>query len=468
MRQLPVLVTLLALGCSHAAGPRPGVRPSEEKEMRALLAELIAADTSNPPGNETAAAKVAARWLREAGIESELIEPSPGRGNLLARLKGTGGGKPILVLAHLDTVPAVRSEWTTDPWTLTEKDGLLYARGVQDNKGMAAASVLALRRLKREGVKLSRDIILYLGADEEVGSGQGLDWMLEHRPELREAELALNEGGLTELAPDRSRVLFVALQAAERVSRNVVLKATGPGGHSSAPPVDAGPLVRVAAAVARVGALSFPARLTPATRLHVQGRAPVTTGALGEALRRIAASPDAPPPDAVEAVARLEPALGAVLRTTCVPTLFNAGTRSNVIPATAEATLNCRLLPDEDAGAVRERIVAAVNDPGIQVEMDVRPPNSPMSPVGDNVMFRAVKAAAARVWPGVPVIPRMSTGTTESSALRRAGIHAYGIDLFALTPDDARTAHAPGERVPVASLQPGAEFVYRTLEHLAK
>jgi acetylornithine deacetylase/succinyl-diaminopimelate desuccinylase-like protein len=468
VRPLVLCLVLLAVGCSHAASPSPASRQREAQELRTLLSELIAVDTSNPPGNETAAAQVAARWLREAGIEAEIIEPAPGRGNVLARLKGSGKGRPILVLAHLDTVPVKREEWTSDPWRLSERDGFLYGRGVQDNKGMAAASVLALRRLKREGVKLSRDILLYLGADEEVGGGHGLEWMLAHRPELREAELALNEGGLTELSADRGRVLFVAIQAAERVSRNVVLKATGPGGHSSAPPADPNPLVRISAAVARVGALTFPARLTPAARLHIQGRAPITPGELGAALQRIAASPDAPPQEAVEQVARLDPALAAVMRTTCVPTVFQAGTRSNVIPATAEATINCRLLPDEDAPALHARLVAAVADASIEVKMDTRAPDSPMSPVGDNLMFRAAKAAAAKVWPGAPVIPRQSTGTTESAQLRRAGIHAYGIDLFALTPEDARTAHAPNERVPLASLQPGNEFVYLLLRELAR
>jgi acetylornithine deacetylase/succinyl-diaminopimelate desuccinylase-like protein len=436
--------------------------------MRTLLAELIAVDTSNPPGNEAAAAQVAARWLREAGIESQLAEPAPGRAHLIARLKGSGRARPVLVLAHLDTVPARREEWASDPWTLTERDGFLYGRGVQDNKGMAAASVLALRRLKRDGVKLSRDVVLVLSADEEVGSNAGIGWLLEHHPELREAELALNEGGLTELSEDRGRVRFVSLQAAERVSRNVVLKATGPGGHSSVPPAAPNPLVRLAAAVARVGALTFPTRLTPVTRLNIEGRVKVTEGELGQALQRLAATPDAPPQEAVDTIARLEPALAAVLRTTCVPTVLNAGTRPNVIPATAEATVNCRLLPDEDIQAFRARLVAAVNDPDIQVQLDMKPPDSPASPVGDNAMFRATRAAAARVWPGAPVFPRMSTGTTESTALRRAGIHAYGIDLFALTPDDARTAHAPNERVPVASLQPGAEFVHQLLSELAK
>lgn len=466
MRSLCLCLTLVALGCSHAAGPASAPRPRAAEELRTLLSELVAADTSNPPGNEAAAAQVAAKWLREAGIEAEIIEPAPGRGNLLARLKGTGGGRPILVLAHLDTVPAKREEWASDPWKLTERDGFLYGRGVMDDKGMAAASVLALRRLQREGGKRSRDVILYLGADEEVGSGYGLEWMLANRPELREAEFALNEGGLTELSTDRSRVQFVALQAAERVSRNVVLKATGPGGHSSAPTVDPNPLVRVSAAVARIGALAFPARLTPVARLHIQGRAPRTSGELGEALKRIAASPDAPPQDAVDTVARLDPALAAVMRTTCTPTVFQAGTRPNVIPATAEATVNCRLLPDEDAPALYARLVTTVADPSVKVEMDTSPPNSPMSPVGDNAMFRAAKAAASQVWPGAPVIPRQSTGTTESAMLRRAGIHAYGIDPFALTPEDVRTAHAPNERVPVASLQPGAEFVYLLLRDL--
>ncbi|ADO68497.1 M20/M25/M40 family metallo-hydrolase [Stigmatella aurantiaca] len=468
MRALSLCLVLVALGCSHASGKTPATSPGADQEMRTLLTELVAVNTSNPPGNETAAARIAERWLREAAIEVELFEPAPGRGNLLARLKGHGGGRPLLVLAHLDTVPARREEWSTDPWTLTERDGFLYGRGVQDNKGMAAASVLALRRLQREKGRRSRDILLYLGADEEVGGGHGLEWMLANRPELREAEFALNEGGLTELSEDRRQVRFVALQASERVSRNVVLRATGPGGHSSAPPVTANPLVRLAAAVARVGALPFPARLTPAARLHIQARAPMTEGELGDALKRIAASPDAPPQEAVDTVAKLDPALAAVMRTTCVPTLFHSGTRSNVIPATAEATLNCRLLPDEDVPALQARLVAAVADDSVEVRMDTRSPHSPMSPVGDNAVFRAAKAAAARIWPGVPIIPRQSTGTTESAMLRRAGIHAYGIDLFALTPEDARTAHAPNERVPVASLQPGAEFVYQLLRELTK
>ncbi|QRN95376.1 M20/M25/M40 family metallo-hydrolase [Archangium violaceum] len=469
MRPLLFVLALLAVpGCGHAAGPSRSTPPQAAGEMRTLLAELIAVDTSNPPGNEAAAAQVAARWLREAGIESQLAEPAPGRAHLIARLKGNGRARPVLVLAHLDTVPARREEWASDPWTLTERDGFLYGRGVQDNKGMVAASVLALRRLKREGTKLSRDVVLVLSADEEVGSNAGIGWLLEHHPELREAELALNEGGLTELSEDRARVRFVSLQAAERVSRNVVLKATGPGGHSSVPPAAPNPMVRLAAAVARVGALTFPTRLTPVTRLNVEGRVKVTGGELGQALQRLAATPDAPPQEAVDTIARLEPALAAVLRTTCVPTVFNAGTRPNVIPATAEATINCRLLPDEDIQAVRARLVEAVNDPDIQVQLDMKPPDSPASPVGDNAMFRATRAAAARVWPGAPVFPRMSTGTTESTALRRAGIHAYGIDLFALTPDDARTAHAPNERVPVASLQPGAEFVHLLLSELAK
>jgi acetylornithine deacetylase/succinyl-diaminopimelate desuccinylase-like protein len=469
MRPLLFVLALLAVpGCGHAASPTRSTPPRTAEEMRTLLAELIAVDTSNPPGNEAAAAQVAARWLREAGIESQLAEPAPGRAHLIARLKGNGKARPVLVLAHLDTVPAKREEWASDPWTLTERDGFLYGRGVQDNKGMAAASVLALRRLQREGVKLSRDVVLVLSADEEVGTGHGIEWLLEHHPELREAELAINEGGLTELSADRRRVRFVNLQAAERVSRNVVLKAKGPGGHSSVPPAAPNPMVRLAAAVARVGALTFPTRLTPVTRLNVEGRVKVTEGELGEALKRLAASPDSPPQEAVDTIARLEPALAAVLRTTCVPTVFNAGTRPNVIPATAEATINCRLLPDEDIESFRTRLVAAVGDPDIQVELNMKRPDSPASPVGDNAMFRAATAAAAKVWPGAPVFPRMSTGTTESTALRRAGIHAYGIDLFALTPDDARTAHAPNERIPVASLQPGAEFVYQLLVGLTK
>ncbi|MFE8595846.1 M20/M25/M40 family metallo-hydrolase [Archangium violaceum] len=469
MRPLFFALALLAVpGCGHAAAPSRSAPPRAAEEMRTLLSELIAVDTSNPPGNETAAAQVAARWLREAGIESQLFEPVPGRAHLIARLKGSGAARPVLVLAHLDTVPAKREEWASDPWTLTERDGFLYGRGVQDNKGMAAASVLALRGLKNDKVKLKRDVVLVLSADEEAGGKAGIDKLLEAHPELREAELAINEGGLTELSEDRGRVRFVNLQAAERVSRNVTLKATGPGGHSSVPPAAPNPMVRLAAAVARVGSLTFPTRLTPVTRLNVEGRVKVTGGELGEALKRLAASPDNPPQEAVDAIARLEPALAAVLRTTCVPTVFNAGTRPNVIPATAEATINCRLLPDEDIQAFRARLVEAVGDKDIQVELNMTPPDSPASPVGDNAMFRAATAAAKKVWPGAPVFPRMSTGTTESTTLRRAGIHAYGIDLFALTPDDARTAHAPNERIPSASLQPGAEFVYQLLSELAK
>ena len=461
MRPVLPLLALLSL-------PARGLAAEKPDELRTLLTELVAVDTSNPPGHEAEAARVAARWLREAGLDAQLIEAAPGRAHLLARLKGQGRARAVLVLAHLDTVPARREEWATDPWRLTEREGFLYGLGVQDDKGMAAASVWALRRLARAPGPRSRDVVLVLSADEEVGSGAGIDWLLAHHPELREAEFALNEGGRTELGADRQRVRFVNLQAAERVSRNVVLRASGPGGHASVPPAEPTPLVRLAAAVARVGTLTFPARLTPVTRLNVEGRVKVTQGELGEALRRLAAEPEHPAPDAVRRIAELEPALAAVLRTTCVPTVFHAGTRPNVIPATAEATLNCRLLPDEDPGAVRERLVSAVGDASLQVELDMTPLDSPASPVGDSALWRAATAAAARVRPGAPVVPRRSTGTTESTAPRRARIAAYGIDPFALTPEDARTAHAPNERIPVASLQPGADFVHQLLTELVK
>lgn len=455
----PLISALLS--AAFAAPPAPA------DEVRALLAELVAVDTSDPPGHELPAAKVVEAYLAKNGIAAEILEPSPGRANLVARLPGGGARRPVIVMAHLDTVPARKEEWKSDPWKLTERDGMLYGRGAADDKGMAAAAAVALARLKREGAKLSRDVILVLEADEEEGSGVGIVWLLEHRPELKQAEFALNEGGSTVLSADRKKVMFVGLQSAEKVWRNVELKASGRGGHSSMPPPRT-PLERLAGAVARLGALRFPPRWLPVTRAYADGLAPVLPGQQGELLRRIAKTDGPPPAELVEALSELDPGLAATLRTTCVPTIVNAGFKANVIPATVAATVNCRLLPGEDLAAFKARVKAAVNDPEVAIEIGDLPTDLPASPAGDNALFRAVEKAAAGLWPGAPVVPLLSTGGTDSKPLRRLGIAAYGIDPFPMTQGDGETQHAPDERLPAASLGPGAEFVHRILAELCR
>jgi acetylornithine deacetylase/succinyl-diaminopimelate desuccinylase-like protein len=445
----------------HASAPARPVAarrepdwPAAVAECRQILEDLIAFDTSNPPGQELSAVRHIEALLEREGIPGRAFESAPGRGNFVARLPGSGAQRPLLLLGHLDVVGVERGAWASDPFRMEERDGFLYGRGVIDDKGMVAAEIMTLKLLKRLGVPLERDVILLAECDEESGGQHGMAWMLEHHRDAIDAEYAINEGGRTEL--EGNRVAWIGVQNSEKRGVNYTLTATGVAGHASMPRRD-NCVVRLARAIERVAEPPFPVALTPTTRAFFRAIASGEPREIRTAMERL----DDP--------ARAETAgrelsgdlmLDAMLRNTVSPTIVKGGFRANVIPASAEATLNCRLLPGTDPEAFRRELESRIADAAVRVSLT--PPQRPESPSVpfEGPMVDAVRAVAAQLMPGAPVAPLLSTGATDSAQLRGAGIQAYGLLPFPLTSEDAARMHGNDERMPVESLEMGLRFLY--------
>ncbi|MEQ1877620.1 MAG: M20/M25/M40 family metallo-hydrolase, partial [Bdellovibrionia bacterium] len=323
------------------------------KQIRSTLEEMVAADTTSPPGNEARVVKIAEKRFKDAGIPYEITEFAPGRQNIVARLKAEKAvEKPMLVVAHTDVVGTANQTWGTDPHKVTEKDGFLYGRGVLDDLGMAAVSVELLVHLKKSGQALRRDVIVALTGDEESG-GAGIQYVLKNKFSSVEAAFALNEGGGLALGKT-GKVVMISLQVAEKTYQDFELLAKGPTGHSSVPLKD-NAIYRLSRALDRLGKFEQPPRLLPATRAYYLGRAQVEQPPLSTAMKRLAQAKGKLPADALKTL-QADPIQAANLRTTCVATLLNGGTRVNALPAEAKATVNCRILPDEDKEKIKAEL----------------------------------------------------------------------------------------------------------------
>jgi acetylornithine deacetylase/succinyl-diaminopimelate desuccinylase-like protein len=433
-------------------------------DARKLLDELVAVDTSNPPGNEEKAAKLVAARLRAAGIEPVLVPFAPGRTNLVARLKGDGTKKPLLLLAHLDVVGAAGQPWTTPPFVVTEKDGWLYGRGVTDDKSWAAMGTALLIELKKSRAPLHRDVILALTGDEESG-GAGIRYVLEHRKDLiGDAELALNEGGGVTLDA-QGKPRLVSLGTAEKTFQDFSFTAHGVGGHSSVPN-DENAIYRLARALEKLAAYKFPTRLTPSVRDSLRAGAVTQTEARGKAMRAAADSKgDQIAPELLTAMDS-HPLVRAMTRTTCVATMTTGGTRDNALPVEARATVNCRIMPVETIEYVRDslrKLVAGLADVEIIADFGIGPevPNA-------GAVREAVERATRVVYgPDVPVVARLGLGASDSRFLRKVGILAYGIGVLAKPDELTRNAHGPDEAAPASSFPLGVAFLREIVRGLA-
>ena len=432
------------------------------RDARRTLDRLVAADTTNPPGNEARAVRIGVERLKSRHVPYVVTTFAPGRQNLVARLKGRGTEPPLLLLAHTDVVGAAGQQWTSPPHQVTERDGYLVGRGVDDDLGMAAVALEVLLAVKQSTLMLRRDVILAWTGDEESGGG-GIRWLLEHaRPSIT-AAVALNEGGGPRL-DDQGRVVRVELQTAEKTYQDFTIVARGPTGHSSVP-VAGNAIYRLAHGLDGLAALRFPVRLIPTTRAYFTARAAQEEPRLADAMRRMASADGEPPADAV-AVLDEVPDLAAALRTTCVATLLAAGTRVNALPAEATATVNCRIIPGQSVDEVRAAIVGALGDAELVVTASSEFGWGEPSPL-DRPGPDAIRAVSVQMWPGVPVVPFMSRGATDARFLRAAGIAAYGLDPVPVSEVDARRAHGIDERIPAASLRTGVEYLHRLVVALA-
>ena len=449
----------LALIAAVAASP-------VEAEARQILDEILRVDTSH--GNETAALQPVLARFQQAGIRAQILESAPGRGNLIARVPGTGKKRPLLLLAHIDVVPVEGQPWTVPPFQPTEKDGFLYARGVSDDKAMAAAFTAIALEAARGPQKLSRDLIVALTAGEETGGLVGVRWLAQNHRDLLDAELALNEGGSLLVAPDLSRMEAVQIGVAEKTFQSYHLTVKGKGGHSSVPPTDVDPVVTLARALQRIGELRFPAKVTPEAREGIALSARYEKPPLSDALKRVADTGTVSPED--DALISKDRLANAQLRTTCVTTMLKAAPQDNVLPTTAEATVNCRILPDETREQTQTKLAQAIGDAAVDLKPTEDFYSAKPSPIAGAVND-AVHAAARAVWGDVAVVHAMGTGATDSRHLREVGIQSYGLGGAPGTREDARAgraAHGADERRPIRWIGDGVRFLREVTLQLAR
>jgi acetylornithine deacetylase/succinyl-diaminopimelate desuccinylase-like protein len=438
---------------------------------RDIFRELIEINTTDSVGSTTVAAEAMRKRLLTAGFpeaDLQVLGPNDRKGNLVARFRGTGKGKPILIIAHLDVVEAKRSDWTTDPFQFVEKDGFFYGRGTQDMKESDAICVTTLIRFLKEGYKPNRDIILALTADEEGGTFNGVDWLLQHHREMMDAEYVLNPdaGGVM---TEKGKPVDVEVEATEKLYADFQLTATNAGGHSSLPRPD-NAIYEIADALGRLEKAPFPFELNNVTKAWFSQVAGSEKPEVAADIRAMLKTP----PD-LEAVARLSgsPRFNSTMRTTCVATRLSGGHADNALPQTAQALVNCRILPGHSKEEVRQqltgifgdgKITVRYKDPGTGEYLDKAPDTKAFMPppLRADVM-EPLRAIAAQMWPGAPVIPEMETGASDSIYTIAAGIPSYGICGIAIDSDDVR-AHGQDERLRVSSYYEGVDFYYRFLK----
>jgi acetylornithine deacetylase/succinyl-diaminopimelate desuccinylase-like protein len=442
------------LFCADAAA-QTVLDPSDRTLARDILKELVEMPTTDADGTARAAEAMANR-LTAAGFPKEdvrVLGPDARTANLVARLRGQNPrARPILMMAHIDVVPARREDWSIDPWTLNERDGWFYGRGTHDNKSGAAILVANFIRLKREGAWLDRDLIILLTGDEETAQ-RSIQWLLaEHKP-LIDAELALNADGGGVMTKN-GRPVFFDVQASEKIYADYQLEVTDPGGHSSLARPD-NPIYILSAALTRIGEHQFPLHVNEVTRMFLERSAATETGQTSIDMRAVAAVP----PDLAAAV-RLSrsPFYNANLRTTCVATRVDAGHANNALPQLAQAVINCRILPGLP-GAEVEGVIRQLAGSKVKVTVIEPPVSSPPSPVTPSLVNR-FERLAGEYWPGVPVVPTMSTGATDGMYTRSAGIPTYGVSAFDTDPEDVR-AHGKDERIGVESFYKATQFWFQ-------
>jgi acetylornithine deacetylase/succinyl-diaminopimelate desuccinylase-like protein len=457
------LISIVVAG-SHSAGA--AALSAEQQLAFDIYKELVEIDTTTATGDTGQAADAMAARLRTAGFDEsdvQVFKPASRKGNLVARLRGTGKRKPILLLAHLDVVPANREDWSVEPFKLLEKDGYFYSRGTGDDKFMAAAFVANLIRYRKEGYKPDRDIIVALETDEEIldRDALGIQWLLKNHRDLIDAEFALNEGGgvgLKDGKPIRNSV-----QTTEKVSLSYQLEVRNRGGHSSLPTRD-NAIYHLAEGLVRLSKFTFPMKLNETTRAFFERMAQFEGEQVAADIR--AALAERPDPSTLSFV-RLaaNPVYNAQLRTTCVATMLEGGHAVNALPQLARAKVNCRIMPGEPVAEVQATLERVLADDQIAVTQIDKPVLSEPSALHEEIMG-TIEKLSHEFWPDAVVIPVMSAGATDGSYLRNAGIPTYGHSGLAGDINDVR-AHGKDERILVKSFFEGDEYLYRLVKMFA-
>jgi acetylornithine deacetylase/succinyl-diaminopimelate desuccinylase-like protein len=421
------------------------------REATDLLCRYIAVDTSNPPGNELAGVEFLSKVLAENGVDSETYAVDDTRASMSARLAGDGSKRPLVLLNHIDVVPAQREFWREDPFAGIVKNGVIWGRGALDMKSMAVMELMTLFLLKREGIPLKRDVRFLACADEEQGGVCGIDWLDVKYPELFDVEYVINEGGYgtTEMFGVKHPVFSCSV--GEKGPLWLRLTARGLPGHGSVPHGD-NCLERLVRALDKVQAWRRPITVLPEVKTMLERLK--DAGIFDRDISESGLSP----------VAEENPLMRALLTDTVSTTMFNAGVKSNVIPSVAEATLDCRLLPGHDPAWFAEEVRRVIDDPRVEVEQ-VMESHTPISPA-DTDLFATIDAVTQKVVPGAVVIPSIATGFTDSRVFRRRGITAYGVALCLLELSDVATVHGNDERISIDKLEMGLRILYEIVRRM--
>lgn len=451
----------LLLGAAPANLPPP----DNGKIARDIFRDIVAVHSVHAAGTK-GVADIIAKYLRDNGFAADDVKIVPETGfphqvNVVARIHGKGKGKPILWICHMDVVEALARDWTLPPFQLTEKDGYFYGRGTSDMKDEDAAAAAALIRLKKEGFVPDRDIVVAFTADEEVGLEQdGPAFLLREHRDLVDAGLVINPDGDSGEIVKGNRLDFV-VETSQKTYVTYHLEVTNRGGHSSEPRPD-NAIYQLAQGLVRLSKFQFPYKTNATTRLYFQRRALLEEGAVRADMLAISKSPRIDAKAAARLARNTE--INAILHSTCVATMLKAGVQENALPARAEAVVQCRIMPDETVDGVKAVLTKVLGDPGIGISVPDQVVSAPESPP-TKALLGSVEKVVHSMWPGVPVIPAMAAGASDSIFTRNAGIPSYGVSGGWADVSDVR-AHGRDERRKVDAFYESVEFTYRLMKEL--
>ena len=459
-----LIVTAAMLAASLASAATAEIRP-DQLAFRSLYKELVETNTTLSAGSctlaaERMAARLKAAGFKDADLRAFSVADHPKEGGLVATLNGTDPkAKAILLLAHIDVVEAKREDWTRDPFVLVEENGYFYGRGSSDDKSHAAIFTDTLVRLKTAGTKLRRPLKLALTCGEETGGAfNGANWLATEHKDWIDAQFALNEGSVG-LRDASGKPVSLGIQAGEKVYQDFLIEARNPGGHSSRPRPD-NAIYSLAAALVRIGQYEFPVQLSDTTRAYFTEMAKLTGGETGAAMTRIVANPN----DAeANTIVSKDPTYHSMLRTTCVATRLDGGHANNALAQRATANINCRMFPGDPIENVRAQLVKAAADASLSItpsgDISPTPPPPPLTPL----VYGTAKKLAEKYFPGVPMLPAMSTGATDGRFLNAAGIPTYGVPGRFSDPD-GNGVHGLNERKSVTGLYEERDYLYELIQ----
>jgi acetylornithine deacetylase/succinyl-diaminopimelate desuccinylase-like protein len=466
--RLILIVALALLASADSRAQTPMAKPDLNKladEAQGWLTDLVRINSVNPPGNEAAVAKYISALFQKEGITNEVIEMAPGRSIIVARLQAGPLPDPsnaLLLVAHQDTVGVDPGKWTTDPFAANIRDGYLYGRGSIDDKAMLAGNIATMVELKRTNTRLARDVIFLSTDDEEQGGSASIKVTIQKYWDKIACAYALNEGG--RVIVKNGKVEYVGVQASEKVAYNVTVTATGSSGHGSLPKPD-NAVVHLAAAVEKLGAYQVPAQPSTITLRYFEQLAKIEDDEIAKWMRALEQPGRADL--AVKHLSDESPMWNSMLRDTIAPTMLQAGVRVNVVPSTAAANLNIRMLPGHSIEELMGQFTKIVNDP--QVKFQLAPDSGENAPPSDltSPLFKTIERLTPQDFPGAITVPLLGTGATDSASLRLHKVQAYGLEPFPMIEEDSSRVHADNERIPIDGFHKGVVFLYHVVSDFA-